>query len=601
MRHGRWWKIALVGLVFAVGLASGLFIRRGMNAADVEFVLSVKNPHPLDPSNADSVASLADPRMDFPIAPEPLRADPHNAPHVSEVVVPSLDAPLPPSPYGPIGPPEMGAELTQIADSFAPIVPHDGPELHPPDAPTRRPDETTIPDSALPRTAEKDDMPERLPLPAGVAPVPNTESERRDAHLRALIEQELPEASPQEQEVWLEELRGTNPSTARQLLELRRRLGSTRDHQPSRMPDVGHRPNIPKMARRPGSLLPDWPSADEEENLPPEPVETNPLTDSRVVSQPLENTMLAMRQARAVILNNLANAHTDGFRRAVVEFGEGPYFRVRESGPEDDGGDDSPDAVFGRGAVLRTRIEFHSGEIRETGRPLDVAIDGDGWLKLQVNERVYYTRCGKLVLDRTGKLAVRVPGQTLSLEPAVVIPRSAKGIEIDENGNVRCALPDSEDEGTVVGRIHLAKLLTDDALVPCGNCLFKAAGEFVTAHSAAPGSSGLGMLKSRCLEASNVDVDSELYELQRIQEQSQTLIHAMRLMRDHDDGEPTGFSHLPGSAHRCSGCEACPDCSDEGCEHCPDGCSHCRGSCSDRSCKGACEERRCPCDAKPAR
>ena len=92
--------------------------------------------------------------------------------------------------------------------------------------------------------------------------------------------------------------------------------------------------------------------------------------------------------AQAIRANNLANANTNGFQadfsqaRAMgVYYGDGLPTRAYAS-------TESPGTDFNRGALI------------ETGRDLDMAVAGDGWIAVQAPDgSEAYTRMGSLKLD----------------------------------------------------------------------------------------------------------------------------------------------------------------------------------------------------------
>src|SRR5919106_3684712 len=94
-----------------------------------------------------------------------------------------------------------------------------------------------------------------------------------------------------------------------------------------------------------------------------------------------------MLEQQSVVANNLANASTNGFRaqlsafRAVEVFGEGAATRAFVA-------DSTPGA------------DFTPGAIQQTGRDLDVAIEGAGWIAVQTADgREAYTRNGSLQIN----------------------------------------------------------------------------------------------------------------------------------------------------------------------------------------------------------
>jgi flagellar basal-body rod protein FlgF len=79
-------------------------------------------------------------------------------------------------------------------------------------------------------------------------------------------------------------------------------------------------------------------------------------------------------------------------------------------------------------------ISTRAGSVRETGRPLDVAIGGQGYLAVQYGDKEAYTRSGEIEIDADGALSVH--GHALLGEggPIVLPPHTA--VEIGTDGTV---------------------------------------------------------------------------------------------------------------------------------------------------------------------
>src|SRR5262245_53421080 len=122
-----------------------------------------------------------------------------------------------------------------------------------------------------------------------------------------------------------------------------------------------------------------------------------------------------------VIAHNLANLGTTGFKASRPQFEDLLYETVRPPAGE---GDSPTGLQFGRGArVVSTERQFTPGTIRQTERPLDISIDGRGFLAVtQLNGDVAYTRDGSLRLDVNGNL---VNANGLLLDPPITIPTDA--------------------------------------------------------------------------------------------------------------------------------------------------------------------------------
>jgi flagellar basal-body rod protein FlgF len=161
--------------------------------------------------------------------------------------------------------------------------------------------------------------------------------------------------------------------------------------------------------------------------------------------------------------NNLANAHTSGFRADLA---------VVESETVKGYGYDSRHAAN----LTHTIVDHTPGRLSETGRALDVALDGAGYLAVETEAGIAYTRAGSLQIDGDGALTLNgrvVLGDggpiTLPEHDAVtigadgtisVLPRGETGVQ--EAGRLMLVNPDPADlrkdsQGLVVslsGTVH---------------------------------------------------------------------------------------------------------------------------------------------------
>ena len=125
--------------------------------------------------------------------------------------------------------------------------------------------------------------------------------------------------------------------------------------------------------------------------------------------------MLGFSKGLDVISNNIANLNTPGFKSSDLQFRD-LFYRYSEGGGTQDGSRSQVGAGLDTGG---TRTQFKEGEMRDSGNPLDVAIDGNGFLVLQPQngEQLYgrggarvYTRAGQLEFGRDGVLVDRSTG-----------------------------------------------------------------------------------------------------------------------------------------------------------------------------------------------
>ncbi len=147
--------------------------------------------------------------------------------------------------------------------------------------------------------------------------------------------------------------------------------------------------------------------------------------------------------AQAINNHNLANANTDGFRQALATADTVP---VR--GPVHDS------RAYAQ--VGSDRADFSAGPLRHTGRDLDIAIKGEGFIAVQGPDgEEAYTRAGKLHVDAFGLLRNAQGYQVLGDGGPIAIPPQER-IEIGTDGTIS-VLPQgvTPDAVAAVERIRL--------------------------------------------------------------------------------------------------------------------------------------------------
>jgi flagellar basal-body rod protein FlgF len=150
-------------------------------------------------------------------------------------------------------------------------------------------------------------------------------------------------------------------------------------------------------------------------------------------------------QAQAANSHNLANVSTTAFKADLSAFRSMPVF-----------GPGNPTRVFAM--QERPGTDFKYGTITHTGRDLDVAVKGDGWLAVQdQNQQEAYTRAGELRVTTTGSLLTADDQPVLGNSGPIAIPPADK-IEIAADGTISI-LPRGQSGATlaIVDRIKLVK------------------------------------------------------------------------------------------------------------------------------------------------
>ncbi|MBN1359557.1 MAG: flagellar basal-body rod protein FlgG [Sedimentisphaerales bacterium] len=221
--------------------------------------------------------------------------------------------------------------------------------------------------------------------------------------------------------------------------------------------------------------------------------------------------MMAQQMLVDVIANNLANVNTTGFKQSQIEFQDLLYARQKEAGTEVAPGINAPTGLeVGSGVRVASTLKIFSlGEFRNTGRNMDIAIRGEGFLRvLMPNGDIRYTRDGSLQVNANGQV-VSMTGYTI--EPAIVIPTDAASVDIGADGGIN--VTDQAGVRSVVGQIQLARFPNPSGLHSQGDNLFAptdASGEEVVGI---PAQDGFGAIQSGFLEKSNVQMVNELVNL----------------------------------------------------------------------------------------
>lgn len=222
--------------------------------------------------------------------------------------------------------------------------------------------------------------------------------------------------------------------------------------------------------------------------------------------------MVAQQTRIDVIANNLANVNTPGFKASRAHFEDLLYQTLEgEQRVGEDGTETVPEIQVGRGTRLSGILRLHGqGSLEVTGRPLDVAVDGDGMIQVRLPDGgLAYTRDGGLTISDQGML---VTSSGYAVVPEVRVPEDATGVTIARNGIVAATVVGSGDI-IELGRLELARFPNATGLRAVGENLYMetpAAGQPILGH---PQEDGFGRLVQGSLESSNVEVVQEMVEM----------------------------------------------------------------------------------------
>jgi flagellar basal-body rod protein FlgG len=213
-----------------------------------------------------------------------------------------------------------------------------------------------------------------------------------------------------------------------------------------------------------------------------------------------------------IIAHNLANASTTGFKKMRADFQDLLSETIRASSPTTAQGGSQPTALqVGLGVrTASTSRSFAQGDMIQTKNPLDVAIGGSGFFRIQrANGDLAYTRDGSFRLDATGRLVTQL-GELL--EPGITLPPDATSISIKPDGTVQAKLPNKTDL-VDVGNIQLATFANPGGMEAIGDNLLLATSSSGDPIVVKPGDQGTGGLSQGTLEGSNVSAVEEMINM----------------------------------------------------------------------------------------
>lgn len=215
-----------------------------------------------------------------------------------------------------------------------------------------------------------------------------------------------------------------------------------------------------------------------------------------------------MMRAQSEVAHNLANADTVGFKAQLSAFQpltvQGPGMATRVNG-----------VALGQG------VDTREGGLIETGRELDVAVQGQGWIAVQsADGSEGYTRAGELRLTQDGLLTDARGSLVMGDGGPISVPQSAK-MDIGIDGTVS-VIPMGQGPETVasIGRIKLVNPDVDQLSLGSDGLMHMADGGTAEADPAVT-------LMSGVLESSNVNPSQTLVQMIQLSRQYEMQIRAI--------------------------------------------------------------------------
>src|ERR1700688_3704347 len=220
-----------------------------------------------------------------------------------------------------------------------------------------------------------------------------------------------------------------------------------------------------------------------------------------------------------VVANNVANVNTAGFKADRSLFEE-----FLKSGAHEDnfvGKDRSVSYVQDRG----TFHDFTQGGVEQTKNPLDLAVDGSGFLVVQTAAGERYTRDGGLQLNNTGQLVTIAGNPVLGASGPIVFQPTDHDINVSPDGTIT-VLEGNARTDSIRGKLRLVSFADAQKLLKEGSNLYSAG------EGGAPQPDIKSQVRQGFIEKSNVN---SVAEMSRIIEVTRAYTQIATLLQQQSD------------------------------------------------------------------
>lgn len=227
------------------------------------------------------------------------------------------------------------------------------------------------------------------------------------------------------------------------------------------------------------------------------------------------SAMSALERWQDTVSQNIAGSQINGFRGKTVTFSAEPEGAINAD-PKTRISDAANHALF---PTVTTGVSFQYGDTQPTQRPLDVAIQGEGFFQVQAPDgSKLYTRDGSFELTSDRTLVTSTGAPVLSDGGSPITLSADQGpLTINHDGTLMQGT-------TTLGKLAVKKFSDNSALIPVKGGLFAAPAGVDGEQVDKP------VVLQGCLESSNVKPVNEMMDMivvSRAYEANQRIITTM--------------------------------------------------------------------------
>jgi flagellar basal-body rod protein FlgF/flagellar basal-body rod protein FlgG len=239
---------------------------------------------------------------------------------------------------------------------------------------------------------------------------------------------------------------------------------------------------------------------------------------------------VALSRELDVVANNIANLNTNGFKADGALFEEYLSTSARAGGAS---------AADTRVSFVRDRGTWHDmtkGPVEQTGNPLDLAIDGDGFFVVQTPRGERYTRAGALQIDAKGALVTPDGSPVVGSSGPITLQRTDHSVAVSNDGTVS-VLEGPSTVDSPRGKLRIVRFNKADEL----KLQKDGAGTFVAPSDVTPIQDKTSRVVQGAVEKSNV---RGVVEITRMIEISRSYTQIAALLQQQNDQRTNAITKL---------------------------------------------------------